>query len=255
MVSIKNYIDITSVLISKDFKIKYKNTLLGYIWAIGYPLVFAAILYIAFQNIIRIELDNYGLFLIVGIFPWQWFANATYLSSIILISNASIIKKIMFPRLLLPLSTILIEMLHFIISWIVIIAFLFINDQPLFYFCWLYGVPLVAAIQLVMIYGVGLAASSLNIFFRDTERIINIAITMLFYLTPVIFPLKMVPERFKPYFLINPMTGIIELWRALFLEGSLLWKGIGISAVYAIVSLLIGSVIYCRLKSRFAEAL
>jgi len=255
MYSVKNYIDITVVLIAKDFKIKYKNTMLGYVWAIAYPLVFAAILYIAFKNIIRIKVDNYGLFLIVGIFPWQWFANATYLSSRTLISNASIIKKIMFPKLLLPLSTVLIEMVHFAISWVVIIVFLFIYDQHLFYFSWIYGIPLIAAIQFVLILGIGLVVSSLNIFFRDTERIMGIMITMLFYLTPVIFPLNMVPEEFKPYFLLNPMTGIVELWRALFIEGFVLWRWLGISAVYATLSLLGGSVLYQRLKGRFAEAL
>jgi len=229
--------------------------MLGYVWAIAYPLVFAAILYIAFKNIIRIKVDNYGLFLIVGIFPWQWFANATYLSSRTLISNASIIKKIMFPKLLLPLSTVLIEMVHFAISWVVIIVFLFIYDQHLFYFSWIYGIPLIAAIQFVLILGIGLVVSSLNIFFRDTERIMGIMITMLFYLTPVIFPLNMVPEEFKPYFLLNPMTGIVELWRALFIEGFVLWRWLGISAVYATLSLLGGSVLYQRLKGRFAEAL
>jgi len=236
MYSIKNYLDITVVLIAKDFKIKYKNTLFGYVWAVGHPLVFAVILYIAFKHIIRIKVDNYGLFLIVGIFPW-------------------IIKKIMFPKSLLPLSTVLIEMVHFAISWIVIIVFLFINDHHLFYFSWLYGIPLITAIQLVLIFGIGLAVSSLNIFFRDTERIVSIMITMLFYLTPVIFPLNMVPEAFKPYFLLNPMTGIVELWRALFIEGFVLWRWLGISAVYATLSLLGGSVLYQRLKGRFAEVL
>lgn len=255
MYTVKNYIDITLVLIAKDFKIKYKNTLLGYVWAIGYPLVFAAILYVAFQRIIRIKVDNYGLFLIVGIFPWQWFANAINLSTGTLITNASIIKKILFPKLLLPLSTVLIEMVHFAISWIVIIVFLFIYDQQIFYLSWVYGVPLIAGIQLALIFGIGLTVSSLNIFFRDTERIMSIMITMLFYLTPVIFPLNMVPENFILYFYLNPMTGIVELWRALFLEGLVLWRWLGISAVYATLSLLGGSMLYQRLKGKFAEAL
>ena len=172
-----------------------------------------------------------------------------------LASNASIIKKIMFPKSLLPLSTVLIEMVHFAISWIVIIVFLFINKHHLFYFSWIYGVPLITALQLILIFGIGLVVSSLNIFFRDTERIINILVTMLFYLTPVIFPLNMVPETFKPYFLLNPMTGIVELWRALFLEGFVLWRWIGITAVYSTLSLLGGIVLYRRLKGRFAEVL
>ena len=224
-------------------------------WAIGYPLMFAAILYVAFKNIIRIQVDNYGLFLIVGVFPWQWFANSIYLSAGTLILNASIIKKIMFPKSLLPLSTVLIEMLHFSISWLVIILFLFINNHPMFYFSWIYGIPLITAIQLMLIFGIGLVVSSLNVFFRDTERIMSIMITMLFYLTPVIFPLNMVPRTFLPFFLMNPMTGIIELWRALFMEGAVLWKWLGISAVYASVTLLGGSVLYRHLKSRFAEVL
>lgn len=255
MYTINRFIEITIVLIGKDFKIKYKNTLLGYIWALGYPLAFATILYIAFKNIIRIKVDNYGLFLMVGIFPWQWFANATYLSSRSLITNATLIKKILFPRSLLPLSTVLIEMIHFILSWIVIIVFLFLNDQHLFYLSWLYGAPLITIIQLAMIYGVGLAVSSLNIFFRDMERIVSLLTTMLFYMTPVIFPLTLVPDSFKPYFLLNPMTGIIELWRTLFLEGILSWRWVGISAVYAVFFLLVGGLIFRSLKNRFAEVL
>ena len=255
MYSIKRFFEITIVLIAKDFKIKYKNTLLGYIWAMGYPLAFASILYIAFKNIIRIKVDNYGLFLMVGIFPWQWFANATYLSSRSLITNATLIKKILFPRSLLPLSTVLIEMIHFILSWIVIIFFLFLNDQRLFYLSWLYGAPLITIIQLAMIYGVGLAVSSLNIFFRDMERIVSLLTTMLFYMTPVIFPLTLVPESYKPYFLLNPMTGLIELWRTLFLEGVIAWGWLALSAVYASLFLLVGGLVFRSLKNRFAEVL
>lgn len=255
MFSIKSFIEITTVLIGKDFKVKYKNTLLGYIWALGYPLAFATILYIAFKNIIRIRVDNYGLFLMVGIFPWQWFANATYLSSKSLVTNATLIKKILFPRSLLPLSTVIIEMIHFILSWVVIIMFLFLNDQHLFYVSWLYGAPLITIIQLAMIYGVGLAVSSLNVFFRDMERIVSLLTTMLFYMTPVIFPLTLVPESFKPFFLLNPMTGIIELWRTLFLEGILAWRWVGISAAYATLFLLAGSLVFGSLKRRFAEVL
>jgi lipopolysaccharide transport system permease protein len=240
---------------AKDFKIKYKHTLLGYLWAVAYPLIFAAILYIAFKNIVRIKVDNYGMFLIVGIFPWQWFANSSYLSARTLILNASIIKKIRFPKSMLPLSTVLIEMLHFLISWIVIIFFLFINNQDTFYWSWIYGFPLITFIQLVLMFGFGLAVSSLNVFFRDTERIVTLLITMLFYLTPVIYPLNMVPQSFRLFLLLNPLTGVVELWRAIFLEGSLSWEWLCFTTGYAFLALFLGSVIFMSLKGRFAEVL
>ncbi|MCS7279963.1 MAG: ABC transporter permease [Thermodesulfobacteriaceae bacterium] len=251
---LKHYIDLIIVLTHKEMKIRYKSSFLGYIWSVAHPLAFALVFYIAFKVIMRINMEDYTLFLIAGLFPWQWFSNSVNTSAGIFLANASIIKKLNFPRNIVPLAMVLQDMIHFVFTIPVIIIFLFVyNKTPSL--SWLYGIPILLSIQLLIVYGTSLMVSSLNLFFRDLERLVAILVTLLFYFTPIIYSETMIPEKFRYLIYLNPVAPLIISWRSVFLSGTLNLFFLIISTLYALSVFFLGYGIYKKLSWRFAEVL
>jgi len=251
---IRRYIDIVTVLLQKDLKVRYKNTFLGYLWSVGHPLAYALVFFIAFKVVMKIQIEDYVLFLISGLFPWQWLSNSLNAAPVIFLSNWTIIKKINFPRNILPFTLVLQDMLHFLLSIPVIILFLFIyGKSPSI--TWFYGIPLLLLLQFCMIYGLSLFIASINLFFRDLERLTTIGLTLLFYFTPVIYPETMIPDRFKYVLVLNPFAHLIINWRSLFLGDSIQPTFFCISFIYSLILILLGQTIYRKLSWRFAEVL
>ncbi|NLW36363.1 MAG: ABC transporter permease [Syntrophorhabdus aromaticivorans] len=250
----RHYVDIILVLIQKDLKVRYKNTFFGYLWSVGHPLAFAVVFYIAFKVVVRIQVDDYVLFLISGLFPWQWFNNSLNTAPMIFLANASIIKKISFPRELLPITLVLQDMLHFLFSIPVIILFIYIYGKTPS-FLWLYGIPMLLLIQFLMMCGICLIVASTNLFFRDLERLTAIATTLLFYFTPIFYPERMVPDKFQHLLVLNPLAHLMINWRNMFLTGKIDPLFLGISFAYSVGIFLAGYMLFRKLSWRFAEVL
>lgn len=251
---IQHYIDLIMVLTQKEIKVRYKSSFFGYLWSIGQPLAFAFVFFIAFKVVMKIQMEDYALFLIAGLFPWQWFANSVNAAPTIFLGNASIIKKVNFPRNIIPLTTVLQDMIHFVLSIPVIVLFIFIyHKSPSF--SWLYGIPILLGIQFLMTYGISLIVSSINLFFRDLERLTVIFMTLLFYFTPIIYPETMIPEKYKTLINLNPLAPLMISWRNLFLNGTLELPYLATSLLYALLALALGYIIYRKLSWKFAEVL
>src|SRR4030042_1176813 len=107
---IQHYIDLITILTQKEMKVRYKSTFFGYIWSIAHPLAFAFVFFMAFKVVMRIQMEGYAVFLIAGLFPWQWFSNSVNASPMVFLSNASIIKKVNFPRDIIPFAIVLQDM-------------------------------------------------------------------------------------------------------------------------------------------------
>lgn len=252
---LRRIFEITLQLIVKDFKVRYKGRILGYAWALLTPLLFASIFNFVFQHIIRFEIADYPLFLVSGLFAWQWFSNSVSGGAGCFLQNSSLIKKLNFPRYLIPLSVVLIDALHFALALPIILVLLLVWGKPVYYHAWWYGLPLVALTQLGIIYGATLCVSSLNTVLRDVDKIVTLLVTMLFYLTPVFYPLSVVPEDILQLIRLNPMTGVISAWHGLFLGGSLDWASLAYSMVWAVLLILLGATVYRQMSGRFAEVL
>lgn len=247
--------EITLQLVIKDFRVRYKGTVLGYAWALVTPLLLALIFNFVFQHIMRFEIPDYPLYLVTGLFAWQWFSNSVSGGALCFLHNASLIKKLRFPRFLIPLSVVIIDALHFALAIPIIIIFLLLWDKSILYFSWLYGVPLICVTQLAIIYGLTLCTSSLNTIFRDIDRIVTLLVTMLFYLTPIVYPLSAVPDNLSGFIEANPMTGVISSWHGLFLHGAVDWSSLSYSMASAVVLIVIGAWVYRQTSMRFAELL
>lgn len=252
--SFQHYIDLILVMTQKEMKVRYKNNVFGYLWSIGHPLAFAFVFYIAFKVVMKIQMENYAVFLITGLFPWQWFSNSVNASSSIFIGNASIIKKVNFPRSIIPLTTVLQDMIHFVLSIPVIVLFLYLSHKSPS-LSWLYGIPILLGIQFLMTYGISLMISSVNLFFRDLERLAVIFMTLLFYFTPVIYPVDMIPEKYQSLINLNPVAPLMISWRNLYLNGILDLSSLMISLMYGVFALILGNIVYKKLSWRFAEVL
>lgn len=249
---LQHWLDILFVLTQKEIKIRYKNSILGYLWSIAHPLAFALVFFIAFKVVMRINIENYTLFLIAGLFPWQWFSNSVNNSPLLFWANSSLIKKLNFPRNIISISLVLQDMIHFLLSIPVIIIFLFIYGKyPTMN--WFIGITSLLIIQLILTYGLSVFIASVNLFFRDLERLIGIFMTFLFYFTPIIYSEQMIPKNYQNFIILNPLCPLIISWRNLFLNGSIESRLIFMSLVYSLIFFIIGHIVYKKLSWKFAE--
>jgi lipopolysaccharide transport system permease protein len=252
--SIEYYRDLVIALTQKELKVKYKRSFLGYLWSIANPLTLALVFFVAFKVVMKIQIENYTLFLISGLFPWQWFSNSVNTSVMVFVGNASLIKKVNFRTEVLVIATVLNDMLHFILSIPVIVIFMFVYGiKPSL--LWLIGIPLMLVIQFIITFGLSIAISTINLFFRDIERIVFIFITLMFYLTPIIYSEDMVPDKYKSLILLNPLSLLIISWRNLFIKGTMDFKDIALIFIYSLIIAAIGYIIFRKLRWRFAEVL
>jgi len=250
----KNFVDLVIALTHKELKVRYKRSVLGYLWSVANPLALALVFYVAFKIVMKINIPNYTLFLISGLFPWQWFSTSVNSSALVFIGNAALIKKVDFRREVLVVASIMDDMLHFLFSVPVIVIFLYIyGNHP--HLSWIVGLPCYITIQFIITFGFSLLISSINLFFRDLERLVFIFITLLFYITPVIYPEEMIPEKYRSFFLLNPLSDLIVGWRLLFIEGIFDYKRAVTAFVYSLIVLGLGYLVFNKLKWKFAEVL
>jgi lipopolysaccharide transport system permease protein len=255
------YRDLIYVLVAKEFKLRYKSTFLGYAWSILNPLAFACVYFVVFRIYIRMDMTDppYVLFLIAGLFPWQWCQNSVNASSGFLLGNSSLIKKVRFPRSMLVLAGVLNDMLHFLVAIPVIVAFmLWYHKYPSV--AWLWGIPLLMLVQFAVTYSLSLLLAALNLFFRDIARLTVIMTMLWFFLTPVMYPFSMVPAEWLWSVYANPMAPLVICWQSLFLDGSILparfphpeWL-LAAAFGWALVICVICQWLYRKLEWRFAE--
>jgi len=251
----KHYVDLVLALTIKEFKVRYKRTVLGYGWSLLNPVVFAVTYWIAFKAILNVKIEGYFIFLLAGLVPWQWINNAIQLAPRAFITNAPLVKKIAFPRYLIVASSVVTEGLHFLLCLPVLAALAVLMGRGTVSSAWLWGAPILLLVQGLMIYGIALAVASCNVFFRDMERLIGLGMTVLFFVTPVIFERQMVPAVFQPLLALNPFTYLVVAWRALLLDGAMDWRALGIATLIAIAAVVVGQFVFGRLQWKFAEAL
>jgi lipopolysaccharide transport system permease protein len=210
------------------------------------------VFFLVFSVYMRVRIDNYALFLIAGLFPWQWFANSANGAHALFLRNGSLLKKVCFPRSLLVVVDILNNMVHFLLSVPVIVAFmLFYRVYPAA--CWLWAVPLLVIVQFAFVLGFALLVATANLFFRDLERLVTIATMIWFYLTPVLYHVDMIPPHLRWLVYVNPMASLTVCWQGIFLHGVLPWDMLAAAAGFAVVMLAAGYRVYWAYQWRFAE--
>ncbi|MCI8470040.1 MAG: ABC transporter permease [Clostridia bacterium] len=250
--SLYEYRELLKTSISKDIRGKYKNSVLGIIWSFLNPLLQIAVYAIVFPLIMRSNLPNYTVFLCCGLIPWNFFSSAISRTSFTMIENGNIIKKVYFPRQILPLSVVTSEAVNFVISTIIILAFVLGYGMGISKFIIFY--PLVLLVQYLLLIGISFVVSSVTVYFRDLQHFIGILLQLLFYATPIVYASNTIPENFQWILKFNPMTYVINGYRDIFYYQQTpdlvsLASVLGIS----IGMCLVGYMIFNKLQKRFAE--
>lgn len=246
------YRDLVAVLVAKEFKVRYKSTFIGYAWSLMHPLAFALVFFVLFRVVARLDVVAYPLFLIAGLFPWHWISNSITSSNFAFLGNSSLIKKVRFNRAALVMAGVLNELVHFVISVPVVLVFMLYFDRyPTWQ--WLVWLPLLIAIQLVMTFGLSLLIATVNLFFRDLERLSTIIMHLLFYVTPVVYPYEKLPESYRWILLADPFASLVICWQGLFYHGSVPLEFAALACLWSGVCCLIGYRVYQSLVWRFAE--
>ena len=214
-------LELLYLLVRKDLKVRYKSSVLGYLWALANPFAFALVYWVAFKYIMRVQMENYSLYLITGIFPWLWLASGVTHATRSYQINASLVKKVRIQRAILPLSNVVQEMVHFLFALPVIIAFVVFAGSFDLRASWLWQLPLMLVVQLAFVYPIALVFALSNVYVHDIEHLAGLAFAMLFFLTPMVYPISMVPAGLRHWFELNPLYALMESWRGVFLTGEL----------------------------------
>lgn len=252
--SMASHYELLSELTKREIKSRYKQSILGYAWVILNPFFQMVVMAFVFSHIMRIPVIGvpYAIYLYVGLLPWTLFSNSMISSVNALVNNASLITKIYFPREIFILSTILAKIVDFALASIILVLFMIWFKIPVtIHILWIFPIFL---IQQIFTYALSLLLSALNLFYRDVQYVLNLVILLWMYLTPVIYPIELIPERYRWIFQLNPMAVLINAYRQVILSGHMpnlnsLMIAMGVSVGLFIISYRI----FKKLEGVFAD--
>lgn len=248
------YRELLKTNVQKEIRGRYKNSFFGVLWSFLNPLLQIAVYAIIFPLILKNTIDNYVVFLCVGLIPWTFFTASISQSSSTFLANGNIVKKVYFPREILPISVVTSTLVNFLISTIIIIAFSLCYGMGLSFYILLY--PVVAIIQYIFQLGLSFIVSAVTVYLRDIEYFIAIALQVLFYATPIVYSPETIPSEFQFIMKINPMAYLINAYRSIFYEHTMPdLGGLLIIFVISLAILILGYYIFKKLQKGFAEEL
>lgn len=237
-----------------DFKLRYKSSALGFFWSLLEPLLMLLVLYVVFSNLMRIQIEYYQLFLLLGIILWNFLDRGTSMSIWGLIGKPSLVQKVYFPRDILVISTditaLMMTVLEFIVFIIFMIVFKVLPGMTILYF------PILFIFEILIILGLSMALSALNVYFRDVQFIWRVIVQIGFFATPILYPITIFPENIRWIVMLNPMAQIITMSRDCILYG--IPPGplnLTYVALSTLVVLLLGYFIFDQMEPKFAEAI
>jgi ABC-2 type transport system permease protein len=250
---IYKYRHMLATLVKQDIRGRYKGSFLGFLWTLLNPLLLLLVYSIVFQFVFKINIENYPIYLFICLMPWNTFANSIAMGTTCVANNASILKKVYFPREILPIATVISNTINYVFSLaIILIALIFFS--PIGLSVYLLLLPLIIIIQAVFSLGIVFILSSINVYVRDVQYIMNPIMMIWMYATPILYNIQMVPEKFIGIYRLNPMTQImLEYQDILYHKRMFDWSGFLIITIVSIVILIIGYLIFQKLQKRFAE--
>lgn len=247
------YRELLWVLTTRDIKVRYKNTVLGAVWAIIRPFMTMAILSVVFGGLAKMPSDGYPypVFVYAALLPWTFFAAALGSSSQSLLGSAHLISKVYFPRLIIPLSSVGAGLVDLLISTAILLLMMLWYGVG---WSWnLLAAPLLLLAVVFIALGIGTLLSALTVAYRDFAHLTPFLIQIWMYATPVVFPASLVPAHWQWLLHINPMAGLIEGFRAAFLGKPFDLQGLGISFAVAAVIFIVGIAYFEKVERRFAD--
>lgn len=250
------YLQLTELLyllVLKELKVRYKRSVLGYLWAIANPFAFALVYWVAFKFIMRVQMENYTVFILTGMFPWGWLSQSTIQGTGSFTNNLSLVRRVKLPKLILPSSNVLQEMAHFVLAIPVVFFFIAVSSERIHVIPLLWQLPLMLLLQAFFVFPLTILGAVLNVYVRDIQYLVGILFSVFFFATPMVYPLSMVPEGYQGYFKLNPAFWLIDSWRIVFAGDILPWQHVACVFGWIAVFSLIAALVYRHLAARIAE--
>ncbi len=254
------YRELLYFLVWRDVKVRYKQTALGVAWIILQPVVSTVIFTFIFGGLLNVPSNGlpYAVFAYAGLLPWQYFAGSLTRTSTNLVDNANLVSKVYFPRLVIPLSGVVSGLVDFAVGLVILFVLMLIFRLPLSPAVLL--LPVFLLLALITALGFGLWLSALNVRFRDIKQLIPFIVQIWMYLTPVIYPVDLLPAPLRPLLALNPMTGVVSGFRWAVLGDAATATGLEAPGVLFVLSVvmavvvLVGGLFYFRSTERtFAD--
>ena len=250
-----DYREMIKSLVKKELRARYKGSFLGFLWTFVNPLLQLLVYSIVFSVILRMGIENYSMFLFVALVPWIFFSSSITSGSTVILQQQDLVKKIYFPREVLPIAYVTSCFINMLFSFVIIFSVLLIQDHGL-YAPALLVLPVVMAVEYILTLGFTFLTCALTVYFRDLEHILSIVAMAWMYLTPVLYAKEMIPEQYRYLEQLNPMTSIITAYRdILFYKKIPHLHTLTAALLIGIISLVLGMAVFSRLKKGFAEEL
>lgn len=239
---------------SRNIRARYQQSALGWLWAVIQPAAQTVIFTFIFTMFVPIDTGDvpYGVFSYVAMVPWAFLASSLNDMSGSIVANISLVTKIYFRREALPIASMLARFMDFGIAAALLVPLLLYFQIPI-YPAGLLFLPVILAIQIMLVLGLGLATAAANVFYRDVQSLLALGIQLWFYASPIIYPVTMVPEKLRPFYFLNPMAGILEAYRDVLLNGRLPGTYLIPSTAVALVVFLGGYWFFKRVEYLFAD--
>jgi homopolymeric O-antigen transport system permease protein len=248
-----HYRDLFFFLIRRDVTVRYKQTVLGALWAILQPTMYMVVFSLFFGRLAKIPSDGlpYPIFLYAGLLPWTLFASSVGQSANSVIGSSSLITKVYFPRLIIPLASVGSALVDFAVaSSVLFILMLYYAIMPGVGLLWL---PILIAGTVMTALGIGMLIAALNVSYRDFRYLVPFTIQLWLFLTPVIYPVSLVPPRWQWLLLLNPMTGLIGGYRAALLGRPMPWEALAVSLILGAAAFIAGALYFRATERTFAD--
>jgi lipopolysaccharide transport system permease protein len=249
------YRELAYALMMRDIKMKYRQTFIGVAWAVIKPVATMLVFTLVFGKIVNVSSEGYPypVFLYAALLPWQFFSNALSGASSSVLAQKDLIMKVYFPRLIIPIASVCAGLLDMLISMLVLLALmLFYGVAPT---ANLLAVPLLLVLVSMVALGVGVLVAGLSVGFRDFIHLLPFAVQLWLFLTPVVYSVKAVPASWQWLMAANPMTGLVEAFRAAFLGTGFDYRAIAISATVALCMFVGGVLVFERVEQGFADVI
>ena len=237
-------------LVIRDLKIKYRRSVLGYLWSLLNPLLMMIVLTVVFSTLFRFDIPNYPVYLLSGQLIYSFFSEATNMAMSSIINSASLIKKVYIPKYIFPVSRVLSSFVTLTFSLLAMLIVMVVTQVKFTWVILLFPLPLIYI--LLFSIGMGLILSVLAVYFRDTIHLYSVLLSAWMYLTPIMYPFSMVPDYVKKFILLNPMYYFVEIFRQIVLYGEVpSFEMHLICVAFALLTIVVGLVVFYKNQKNF----
>lgn len=248
-----HYRELLRHLVIKDLKLKYRGSVLGFVWSLLNPLIMLVVYTVAFKYIVRNAPPGFVFLLLLGLLPWTAFSSSLMMATGSVLDNAGVTKSVYFPRAILPLSTVFFNTVQYLLTIAVLLPLMMLAYRirpatPMLLY------PVVLLLQVGFTCGLAMIIAALTVILRDMRHLVEVGLAMLFWGTPIVYTIDQVPARLHWIIALSPLSPYIVSYQVMFYSGR--WPGLGLlvpAALYAVAAVVIGARVFFRLEPRFGE--